>query len=174
MDNDSAGRDSRTHPNPRISAFDKALFASLREVFASPYRVVKVRDGAQNETGLAWSPDYWVEKSGRKILVLSVIPPETSSAELDSQMRKAFAVMSSNWFYRDKIAVSAHHSVLIIPTEVSKDLSEDEYLKYHYMFENVGCEIVRQPNILELELYRDDEDREHRPMRWAQRKPTPS
>lgn len=170
LDNDSENRHSRAQVDPPTSAFDKALLASLREVFAPPYQVVKVRDGAPNETGLAWSPDYWVEKNGRKILVVSVVPPETSPADLDGQMQKAFAVMGSNWFYRDKIAISAHHSVLIIPTEVSKELSEDEYLKYHYMFENVNCEIVRQPNLLELELYRDDEDREHRPIKWAQRK----
>jgi len=157
-----------------MSDFHKALLASLRDVFAYPYRVVKVRDGTLNDTGLAWNPDYWVEKKGQKILVLSVVPPETPSADLDSQMRKAFAVMSSNWFYRDKIALSAHHSVLIIPTEVSKELGEEEYLMYHYMFENVGCEIIRQPNILELDLYRDDEDRERRPIRWAQKKPKSS
>lgn len=82
--------------------------------------------------------------------------------------------MGSIWFYHDKIALSAHHSVLIIPTEGSKELSEDEYLKYHYMFENVGCENVTRPKILELELYRDDADREHRPQNWAQKKPARS
>ena len=106
-----------------------------------------------------------MEKDSRKILVISVLDPETTPADLDARMREAFAIMTLNWFYRDKIALSAHNSVLIIPSEVSKELTHKRYLTYHYMFENVGCQIVRQHHLLEmLELYRDDEDRRRHPM----------
>jgi hypothetical protein len=170
LESDSEVHDAdEAQPDPPMSDFHKALLASLREIFGWPYKVVKVRDGVINDTGLTWNPDYWVEKDGRKVLVISVLNPKTIAADLDNEMRKAFAVMTSNWFYNDKIALSAHHGVVIIPTDVSKELDDKKYLKYHYMFENVECQIIRQPNIVELELYRDAEDRKGNPIRWAQR-----
>lgn len=150
-----------------MSEFHRNVLAALRQAFAWPYRVVKVEDGVVNDTGLTWNPDFWVEKEGRKTLVVGTIDPRTPMSDFDGQMRRAFAVMSSNWLYRDKIALSARRSVLVIPSTISKDLSHERYLPYHYMFENVECEIIRQENLLELELYRDEEDRKRNPMRPA-------
>jgi hypothetical protein len=167
LEKDFEGRDSEDKRDPPMSEFHKAILASLREVFGRPYQVFKVRDDVVNDTGLSWNPDYWVEKDSRKVLVVSVLDPKTTSTDLDNKMREAFAVMSSNWFYQDKIALSAHHSALIIPTKVSKELSDKKYQTYHYMFENAGCEIIRQSDLIELELYREDEDRSRNPTRWA-------
>jgi hypothetical protein len=153
--------------DPPMSEFHRAILASLRDVFRWPYTVFKVGAGVINDTGLSWNPDYWVEKEGRKILVVSVLDPETTPTDLDNRMREAFAVMSSNWFYRGKIALSAHHGALIIPDEVFKELGDKTYQTYHYMFDNVGCEIIPQSAIIELELYREDEDRSRNPIRWA-------
>jgi len=155
-----------------MSDFHKEILTSLRRVFSWPYSVFKVRDDMINDTGLSWNPDFWVEKNGQKTLVVGVLDPETTIDDFDLRMRGAFAVMSSNWFHRDKIALSAHRSVLIVPNGVSKELTHEQYLPYHYMFENVGCEIIREPNLLELEMYRDDEDRERDPIRWVPKDPS--
>jgi hypothetical protein len=166
LENDSDQRDfEEVAGDPPMSEFHRAMLASLRQIFGWPYLVCKVKDGIVNDTGLSWNPDFWVEKDSRKILVIGVLDPETTPADLDVRMREAFAIMALNWFYQDKIALSAPNSVLIIPSDVSKELTDKQYLTYHYMFENVQCQIVRQPHLLEmLELYRDDEDRKRHPM----------
>jgi hypothetical protein len=167
-DSDEARQD------PPMSEFHRELLVSLRQIFSWPYKVFKVGDQVVNDTGLSWNPDFWVEKNGRKTLVIGTIDPETTMADFDSRMRSAFAVMSSNWFHQNKIALSAGRSVLILPNAISKELSHERYLPYRYMFENVNCEIIRQEHILELELFRDEEDRKRRPIRWAQKKPAQS
>jgi hypothetical protein len=161
VDSDEAQQD------PPMSEFHKELLASLRRVFGWPYQVLKVMENVTNDTGLSWNPDFWVEKNGKKILVIGTLDPSTTITDFDQRMRSAFAIMSSNWFYKGKIALSANRSVLIMPDGVSKELTHERYLPYHYMFENVGCEIVRQADLIELELYRDDEDRERNPIKWA-------
>jgi hypothetical protein len=170
LDADPRYLDSDGAPlDPPMSEFHKEILVSLRGVFRWPYSVFKVGDDVVNDTGLSWNPDFWVEKNGEKILVVGALDPDTTMDDFDLRMREAFAVMSSNWFYRDKIALSAHQSVLIIPNGVSKELTHKQYLLYHYMFENVDCEIIRQPDLLELELYRDEEDRERNPIKWVRR-----
>jgi len=160
----------RSSRDPPMLDFQRGILVSLRGVFGFPYLVFKVGDNVVNDTGLSWNPDFWVEKNGKKVLVIGVLAPDTTKENLDSRMKQAFAIMTSNWFYRDKIALSANRSVLVLPNNVAKELSEVRYQKYQSMFENVRCELIAQSDLVQLELYRDDEDRIRNPIRWARPK----
>jgi len=144
--------------DPPMSSYERRILASLRRTLGWPYSVFKVRDSIVNDAKLSWNPDFWVEKRGKKILVVRVLSPDTTLANLDLRMRDAFATMSLNHIYHKRIALSAPHGVLILPDAVSF-LPNDNYSAYAQAFDEIGCEIIAEKDIGELELYKDDEDR---------------
>src|SRR5437899_2681590 len=101
LDSDAARTD------PPMSDYHRQILASLRLAFPWPYSVHKVQEGLVNDAKLTWNPDFWVEKNGKKILVAKAIDPDATAENLDSRMKDAFAVMSVNYIYRDRITLSA-------------------------------------------------------------------
>jgi hypothetical protein len=142
-----------------MSDYQRRILSSLRAAFPWPYSVHKVKEGLVNDAKLTWNPDFWVEKRGTKILVVKALDPDTTIESLDSRMKDAFAVMSVNHIYRDRIALSAPRGVVILPDAVRSSLPDDRYLVYVYTFEEVECSVIAGKDIGELEIHRDDEDR---------------
>ena len=112
-----------------------------------------------NDAKLTWNPDFWVEKRGRKILVIKALDPDTTVENLDSRMKDAFAVLSVNYIYRDRIALSAPRGVVVIPDALKDSLPDDRYMLYVYTFQELESHVIAERAIPELEIHRDDEDR---------------
>jgi len=79
--------------------------------------ILRVKEGLVNDAKLTWNPDFWVEKNGKKILVAKAIDSDVTPENLDSRMKDAFAVMSVNYIYRDRIALSAPLGSSSSPTQ---------------------------------------------------------
>jgi len=160
LEKDSQERAWNAPPaDPPMTDYQGKILASLRAAFPSPYSVYKVKEGLVNDAKLTWNPDFWVEKRGTKILVVKALGPDTTIENLDSRMKDAFAVMSVNYIYRNRIALSAPRGVVIMPDAVKSDLPNDRYFVYIYTFQEVECEVIAEKDIGELEIHRDDEDR---------------
>src|SRR5579863_6340096 len=86
-----------------MSDYQRKILIALRETFPWPYSVFKVETGLVNDAKLTWNPDFWVEKRETKILVVKVLDSDTNLENLDARMKEAFAVMSVNYVYRDRI-----------------------------------------------------------------------
>jgi hypothetical protein len=110
-------------------------------------------------------PDFWVEKEGKGVLVVKALAPDTDMTNLDARMRDAYAVMALN-FLTHGMLPSGPNRVLILPDEISMVLPHQQYLTYHHVFERLSCEIIRKPAIRELELYREEEEREWNQVSW--------
>ncbi|MDA4118688.1 MAG: hypothetical protein OK455_10130 [Thaumarchaeota archaeon] len=144
--------------DPPMSDYQRRILTSLRAVFPRPCSVYKVKEGLVNDAKLTWNPDFWVEKRGTKILVVKALDQDTTVENLDSRMKDAFAVMSVNYIYRDKIALSAPLGVVIISDSVKNKLQGDRYLVYVYAFQEIECRVIAEQNISELAIHRDDGD----------------
>jgi hypothetical protein len=144
--------------DPPMSDYQRKILVSLRETFPWPYSVHKVKEGLVNDAKLTWNPDFWVEKRGTKILVAKAIDPETTPENLDSRMKDAFAVMSVNYIYRDRIALSAPLGIVILPDAVKDTLPDDRYLLYVHTFAELECRVIAAKDVAELKIHRDDED----------------
>ncbi len=144
-------------PDPPMSDYQRKILSALRETFPLPYSVFKVEDGLVNDAKLTWNPDFWVEKQGTKILVVRALDPDTNLENLDARMKDAFAVMSVNYIYRDRIALSAPRGVVIVPDAIRTALPEDRYLVYRYTFEELDCQVISDKQIHVLETHKNDE-----------------
>jgi len=142
-----------------MSEYHRRILASLRATFPWPYSVFKVKEGLVNDAKLTWNPDFWVEKRGRKILVIKALDPDTTVENLDARMKDAFAILSVNYIYRDRIALSAPRGVVIIPDALKDNLPDDRYMLYVYTFQELESHVIAEQAIPELEIHRDDEDR---------------
>ena len=145
--------------DPPMSEYHRKLLSVLRATFPWPYSVHNVKDGLVNDAKLTWNPDFWVEKDRKKTLLIKALGPDTTAENLDARMRDAFGVMAFLDKYRDRIALSAPRSALIVPDAAIEGMTDDSFLVYIYTFEEMKCEIVTEKNVGELEIYRDDEDR---------------
>lgn len=143
--------------DPPMSDYQREILMALRKVFPWPYTVFKVKDDLVNDAKLTWNPDFWVEKRETKILVVKALDPDTNLENLDARMKDAFAVMSVNYIYRDRIALSAPRGVVIIPDAVRTVLPEDRYLVYRHTFEELDCQVVSDEQINVLETHKSDE-----------------
>ena len=142
-----------------MTDYEREIWAELRKVFHQPYLVSKVK-GGPNDSGLAWNPDFWVQKGNKTIAIIKALGPDTTLENFDARMRDAFAVMALNWeTSKHGAALSATARAVIVPDKVLDQLGREGYLKYHYAFEPFGCEIIRRSAIEELELYREEVDR---------------
>lgn len=144
-------------PDPPMSEYQRRILADLRETFPWPYSVFKVKDGLVNDAKLTWNPDFWVERRETKILLVKVLDQDTNLENLDARMKDAFAVMSVNYVYRDRIALSAPSGVVVIPDAIRTILSEDRYLVYRYAFEELDCQVISDKQIKVLETHKNDE-----------------
>jgi hypothetical protein len=142
-----------------MSDYHREIWAELRRIFHQPYSVFKVK-GGPDDSGLAWNPDFWVQKGNKTILVIKALGPETTLENFDAKMADAFAGMALNWeTSRHEGALSARARTVIVPDEVLDQLGHEGYLKYHNAFEPFDCEIIPRSAIAELELYREEDDR---------------
>lgn len=144
-------------PDPPMSDYQREILVALRETFPWPYSVYKVQDGLVNDAKLTWNPDFWVEKQETKILVVTALAPDTNLENLDARMKEAFAVMSVNYIYRDRIVLSAPRGVVIIPDSIRTAMQEDRYLTYRYTFEELDCQVISDKQIKILETHKSDE-----------------
>jgi hypothetical protein len=141
-----------------MSDYHRQILASMTLAFPWPYSVREVKEGLVNDVKLTWNPDFWVEKNGRKILVAKAIDSDATPENLDSRMKDAFAVMSVNYIYRDRIALSAPLGVVILPDAVKSALPDDRYLLYVHAFAELECRVIAAKDIAALAIHRDDED----------------
>jgi len=143
--------------DPPMSEYQRKILIALRETFPWPYSVFKVEGGLVNDAKLTWNPDFWVERRETKILVVKALDPDTDLESLDAGMKDAFAVMSVNYVYRDRIALSAPRGVVIVPDEIRTALPEDRYLAYRHAFEELDCQVISDKQISVLETHKNDE-----------------
>ena len=158
-------RDGRS-ADPPMTEYEREVLGDLRRVFDRPYLVKKIPHGP-NETGLDWNPDFWVEKNGKVILVISALGPDTTLENLDARMMNAYATMVLNWeVARHGGTLPARRRAVIVPDKVLEELGRERYQKYVYAFDAFDCEVIPRNHIAELELHRDEEDREKQQVSW--------
>jgi len=152
--------------DPAMSDYERKILDALRVVFKGPYSVFKVKKNRLN-AGYGWEPDLYVVKDRKVIMIIQVMKEDTTLDNLDGRMRDVFAVVASNWEgSRHGGDFASRSRAVIVPDQVMEEMGQEGFLKYNYLFEPFGCEIISRKNIAELELHRDEHDRSKKPVNW--------